>query len=77
MSLTRIVSVVLGPAARLAALVPAAELPAPRDQLRRAGEVAAAQRLAFEDREEHLDQVQPETMGRDEVRVDTLGLWVS
>jgi hypothetical protein len=51
---------VLGPAKRVAALVPAvAELADRGHQLLDAGEVTAAQRLALDDGEEHLDQVQP------------------
>src|SRR4029450_9691581 len=62
---------VLGPAERLTALVPpVAEATDDRDQLLPAGGVAAAQRLAFDDGEEHLDQVQPGGIRRGEVQPD-------
>src|SRR5215217_2713330 len=62
---------VLGPAERLTASVPpVAEATDGRDQLLHAGEVAAAQRLAFDDGEAHLDQVQPRGVGRGEMQPD-------
>jgi hypothetical protein len=51
---------VLDPNKRLAALVPRLAEAADRgDQLLHAGEVTPPQRLASDDREEHLDQVEP------------------
>jgi len=50
----------LGPGERLAALVPAIAEPADRaDELLDAGEVTAAKRLAIDDGEARLDEVQP------------------
>jgi hypothetical protein len=62
---------VLGPAKRLATLVPTFAEPGDGgDQLLDAGEVAAAERLAFDDCEEYLDQVEPRGIGRGEVQLD-------
>jgi hypothetical protein len=56
---------VFGPGEWLAALVPAiAESPDRGHQFLDAGEVAAAERLALDDREEHLNHVQPRGVGR-------------
>jgi hypothetical protein len=61
----------LGPGERLAALVPAIAEPADRANERlEAGEVTAAQRLAVDDGEEHLDEVQPAHQGGREVQPD-------
>ena len=54
-----------GPGEVTTALVPAVTEPPDRcHQLFHAGEVPAAQRLALDDGEEHLDQVQPGPIGR-------------
>jgi hypothetical protein len=56
---------VLGPGEGTTALVPAVTEPPDRcHHLLHAGEVPAAQRLALDDGEEHLDQVQPGRIGR-------------
>jgi hypothetical protein len=61
----------LGPAERLAALVPAITESADRlHQLSDAGEGAAADGLAGDDPKEDLDQVQPARRGRSEMQLD-------
>jgi len=61
----------LGPDERVAALVPTVDERTDRsDQVFDAAEAAATDGLAGDDREEHLDQVQPRPRGRREVQGD-------
>jgi hypothetical protein len=62
---------VLGPGERAEAVVPGVDEPLDGgDEVGHGRKAAAAQRLAGEDREERLDQVQPRARGRGDVQGD-------